>query len=120
MYEDRDVRRARSRAVRLRGIVRQLAGRHGDVVDLTLTRSEPGAAEDPGGGACELRYRVATMRYERRVVMTCIEASCLTYLASRAGVALLVLAEGDRARVDAALQDLALGLRLSLVEAPSK
>ena len=107
LYRDPEVRRARARALLLRGIVRHLSGAHGPVDGVVLSRGEGGA---------ELKYAIASVRLERRVELGDLEASCLTYLAARAGIAVLQATEDDRAKVDGALKRLAIGLRLSSVE----
>lgn len=108
LYEDPEVRRARSRAALVRGVVRQLSGVLGEVSALTLERSET---------RVDLRYRIDSVRLDRRVQLTPIEAACLVYLAARAGVRGLHANDADRATIDSALRRLAVGLRLSSVEA---
>ena len=110
LFADPEVRRARARAVRLRGIVRQLGGAQGKVCGVVLSRGE-------GERDCEIRYRVESVRLARRVALTPLEASCLAYLASRVGISGLDASPDDRARVDEALRKLAIGLHLSNVEA---
>jgi hypothetical protein len=107
LHERADVRRARARAAQLRGIVRQLAGTHGQIEELALVRCDL---------AFELRYRVRAVRMERRALLSETEASCVAYLATRAGVSCLHATDEDRARIDAALRRLATGLRLAAVE----
>ena len=106
-YRDPEVRRARARAALIRGIVRQLAGAQGSAEGVVLSRGE---------GASELRYAIPSVRLERRVQLGDLEASCVAYLAARAGVASLHVTDDDRAKVDGALRRLAIGLRLSSVE----
>jgi hypothetical protein len=106
-YRDPEVRRARSRAALIRGIVRQLSGAQGTVERVVLSRGE---------GGSELRYAIPCVRLERRVELGDLEASCVAYLATRAGVVGLHVTEDDRAKVDGALRRLAIGLRLSSVE----
>jgi hypothetical protein len=102
LFEDPDVRRARRRAGMLLGIVRQLAGAHGHVEGVAIAR---GAV-----GAWELRYRVPSMRVDRRTSLTELELACVRYLAGRAGVPGFHATEDDRAGIDAALKWLAAGL----------
>jgi hypothetical protein len=108
MYGDADVRKARARAALLRGIVRQLSGAHGDVTSLHMARGEE---------RCELSYAIESIKLDRKVSLTTLEASCLAYLATRAGIAGVAASEHDRAHVDGALKRLAIGLRLPGVEA---
>jgi hypothetical protein len=68
MYESADVKRARARASTIRSIVRQLVTASSNLEVLDLARGE---------GACVLRYRVRAMRYERKTVLTEVEASCV-------------------------------------------
>jgi hypothetical protein len=103
LFEDPEVRRARRRAGMLLGIVRQLAGTHGHVEGVAIA---PGAV-----GAWELRYRVPSMRVDRRTALTELELACVRYLAGRAGVPGFHATDDDRAAIDAALKWLAAGLR---------
>ena len=102
LFEDPDVRRARRRAGMLLGIVRQLAGAHGHVENVALARGSV--------GAWELRYRVPSMRVERRTLLTELELACVRYLAGRAGVPGFRATDDDRAGIEAALKWLAAGL----------
>ena len=106
-YSDPEVRRARARASLLRGIVRQLAGSQGEAKRIALVRGESGA---------QLSFAIAQVRLERKVTLSDLEASCVAYLASRAGVKELVASEEDRAKIDRALRRLATGLELGSVE----
>ena len=108
LFEDPEVRRAKRRAARLRGIVRQLTGAHGPVEDLVVEKRLEG---------CELRYRVPGLHIERRASLTLVELACVRYLAGRAGVCALHATEDDRVWIDAALRRLAAGLRLAEIEA---
>ena len=100
-FKDPAVRRARDRAALLRGMVRQLAGSHGDAVVVAFERS---------AGRCKLRYRVPAIRLERVVDLDAQEAACLSYLVSRSGSCVLAGSESeaaaDRAAVEAALRRL--------------
>ena len=104
LFEDPEVRRARRRAGMLRGVVRQLAGAHGHVEGLSVVHRPDG---------CELRYRVPSLRVERRATMTSLELACVRYLAARAGVHGLHASDEERAAIDGALRRLAAGLRLT-------
>jgi hypothetical protein len=117
LFEDPEVRRARRRAALLRGIVRQLTGVQGHVEELSVAHVHGGGHGAAGQGTCELRYRVPSLRVERRASMNDAELACVRYLAGRAGVAGLRATDEDRARIDAALRRLAEGLRLAAIEA---
>jgi hypothetical protein len=97
LFEDPDIRRARRRAARLRGIVRQLGGAYGKVESLRVVANK---------GGRELRYQVPRMRVDRCAVLTELEYSLVAYLAARSGVSGLSPGEEDRARIDAALRQL--------------
>jgi hypothetical protein len=108
MYGDPEVKRAKVRAAVIRGVVRQLAGSHGEAEEIALARH---------GELRVLRYRIARVKLDRRLELSEIEAACLVYLASRAGVRGMHPSPEDRAHVDAALRRLAGDLRLSAIEA---
>jgi hypothetical protein len=108
LFEDPEVRRARSRSSLLRGIVRQLAGVQGKVEALDVVR---------GSGACELRYRMPGLRMQRRAVLNEVEYACVAYLLGRSGFTGLQASDEDRGRIDGALHRLAAGLELSEIEA---
>jgi hypothetical protein len=98
LYGDPEVRRARARAAELRGLVRQLSGAHGPVEHVAFARGERG---------CELRFAIRSLHLERRVHLSDLEAACVAYLASRAGVGHLHATEDDRAKIDGALKRMA-------------
>jgi hypothetical protein len=108
LFEDPEVRRARTRSSVLRGIVRQLAGSLGHVEDLAVARSV---------GRCELRYRVPALRIDRRASLSELELACVRYLAGRAGVPGLHASPADRAEIEAALERLSAGLHLAQIDA---
>ncbi len=93
------VKRARTRASVLRGIVPQL----GRASAITLTCD--GEPRSPSGEPVfVLRYRIAEMRMSRVVELSPAELSALRMMAERAGVhALQPADDADRARIDAAL-----------------
>lgn len=107
LFENPDVRKARVRAALLRGIVRQLTGKSGKVESFGVVA---------GSGACEVRYSLPELRVERRAVLTDLEFACVAYLAGRAGVPDLRPTEDNRARIDAALRELAQGLQLDWLD----
>jgi hypothetical protein len=115
LFTDPEVRRAKARGGILRGVVRQLSGAQGQVDRVTFSRG-PGVSPD-GKVRCILRYRIARMKLERFVEMTELEAACVVYLASRAGLSGMHATEGDRALLDGALKRLANGLELAALEA---
>ncbi|WP_394828392.1 hypothetical protein [Pendulispora albinea] len=110
LFTDPDVRLARSRSATLRGVVRQLSGASGTPSRVEIVR---------GGGSgrtCVLRYRIPSMKLDRRLELSETEIACVVYLAGRAGHASLHASERDRALIDAALARLSLGLRLRGLE----
>jgi hypothetical protein len=106
-YGDPEVRRAKARAAVIVGVVRHLAGSHGEAEDVAFARH---------GESRVLRYRVARVHLDRRVELTEIEAACLVYLAARAGVRGMHPTAEDRAHLDGALRRLAGDLRLATLE----
>ena len=104
LFEDPALRRARTRAAMLRGIVRQLAGAYGAIDSLLVARRNTGF---------ELSYRVPGMKMQRRASLTDLELACVHYLAGRAGIAGIGASDEDRAAIDGALRRLAGGLRLA-------
>ena len=116
LYEQPEVRRARSRAALLRGIVRQLTGAQGKVEGLVV---EPQRQLHHDGAAVEIRFRVPGVRLERRARLSDVEHACVAYLATRAGIPGLPASDDDRARIDGALRRLAAGLRLATIEQAS-
>ena len=113
LFEDPEVRRARFRAVLLRGIVRQLTGAQGPVESIEVAPAARGADRDMR----ELRYRVPGLRIDRRALLTEAEYACVAYLAGRASVVGLSASEEDRARIDAALRRLSANLKLPGMDA---
>jgi hypothetical protein len=97
LFREPEVRRAKTRAAMIRGVVRQLAGAHGEPEGLAFAHH---------GEVCVLRYRVPAMRLERRVEITETERACLVFLASRAGVKHVHVSAEDRAHVEAVLKRL--------------
>jgi hypothetical protein len=103
-YKEPAVQRARTRAATIRGAVRQLASERRGATNVTLCRTEDGGAV--------LRYRIESMKLERTIELTPVEAACIAYLATKAGVPGLAATEEERALLDRSLQRLALGLEL--------
>jgi hypothetical protein len=103
LFEDPEVRRARTRAALLRGIVRHLAGAYGALDSLCVARHTTG---------CELSYRVPGMKMQRRASLSELELACVYYLAGRAGIAGIGASDEDRAAIDGALRRLGADLRI--------
>jgi len=97
LHREPEVRRAKARAAMIRGVVRQLAGAHGEIEGLAVVRH---------GEVIVLRYRVPQVHFERRVELSEIERACVVFLASRAGVRGLPETHEDRAYIDGALKRL--------------
>ena len=110
LHDDPEVRRARARATTIRGVVRQLTGPHHEVTEVALVRGLPSPPH------CELRFKISTMRYARRVLLSEAEAACVAWLASRAGFARLHPTHEDTLRVEDALRRLSAGLRIGEID----
>jgi hypothetical protein len=104
LFENPEVRRARGRAMLLRGIVRQIAGAQGEIASLHVARV---------AARIELSYRLPGMKMRRQALLNDLELACVRYLAERASVAGLFATAEDRAAIDAALIRLSVGLRLA-------
>jgi hypothetical protein len=104
LHKAPEMRRARSRAAVLRGIVKHL---------LSLQQGGTDAASaigmDRHGGRVKLSYKMPALRFERSAELTELEASCLLYLAERAGLCGLSPSQGERDGLHAALCRLAGG-----------
>ncbi len=98
-FRKESVKRARTRASVLRGIVPQLARASG------VTLACEGEPRSPAGEPVwVLRYAIPELRMSRVVELTPTELAALRMMAARAGVAVLAHAtDADRARIDAAL-----------------
>jgi hypothetical protein len=109
-FRDAGVKRAKTRAATLRGILPHLAR----ATTLSLT------SEQRGGDVIHvLRYKIAPMRLSRVVELTDAELATVRVAAERKGIVTLPATEGDRARVDAALAAL-LELGPELVESATR
>lgn len=97
LFTDPKATRARRRASKLRGIIRQLLGDRSPRAELTGEQ----LLED---GQVLIRYQVKKIGYSRTVALSAIEASVLKYALHRAEGA--PLDPADRERVEAALQGL--------------
>jgi hypothetical protein len=98
LYENPDVRWARARSSLLRGLARQLAGSHGPLEDLAIERAS---------AVVHVRYRVASVRMDRKSDLSEVEAACVLHLAARGGAPRFAPSAEDRARLNVALQRLA-------------
>ena len=92
------VRRARTRASALRGIVPQLA--RAQCITLTCDGEPRSPAGEP---VWVLRYAIPELRMSRVVELSPTELAALRMMATRAGVHALAADDADRARIDAAL-----------------
>jgi hypothetical protein len=106
LFKSAEVRRARSRAALVRGIVQHLA----------LARRDGGAGApsvtlERGAGRVAVRYAVPSLRFERRTELSELEASCLLYLAEKAALPGLAPSASEHASLRSTL------LRLSGGEA---
>src|SRR5580704_5304632 len=97
LHREPEVRRARSRAAMIRGLVRQLAGERGEPEGIAFVRQGDGSL---------LRFRIPSVSFERRVELSEIERACLVFLAARAGVRGVHVTQEERAHIDAALKRL--------------
>jgi hypothetical protein len=98
LYENPAVRQARARSSLLRGLARQLAGSLGPLEGLAIDRSSLGV---------HVRYRVATVRMDRRSELSELEAACVLHLAERGGAPGFAPSAEDRTRLNVALRRLA-------------
>ncbi len=107
LFANPGVRRAKSRAATLRGIVKHL----GRACALTLERNEAdGSAGRDATGQIDfvLRYEIPVMRLTRVVELSRVELAALRLLAMRAGAPALGADDDDRALVATALARLLL------------
>jgi hypothetical protein len=97
-FRQGSVKRARTRASVLRGIIPQLARATG------ITVTCDGEPRSPSGEPVfVLRYRIAEMRMSRVVELSPTELSALRMMATRANIAALRAEDHDRALIDRAL-----------------
>ena len=107
LFKTAEVRRARTRALVVRGIVQHLTllAREGSDVANALTVERRGARVG-------FRYRVAALHFERRTELSTLESACVLYLAEKGGVSGLAPTEGEKEAIRTALR------RLSLMHNP--
>lgn len=98
LFQSPAAQRARKRAKRLRGIIRQLLGHGREPADIVGEL----VLDD---GRVLLRYTVRNLAYQRTTSLSPLEASVLRYALHRAGAA--PLKDEDKHRVEAALARLA-------------
>jgi hypothetical protein len=101
LFESAAAKRARRRAARVRGVIRQLLGDG-------RPRGEIVGEQVLDDGQVLLRYSVAELGFSRTVALSAIEAATLRYALHRAGRGRL--SEQDRQRVETALKRLSDGL----------
>ena len=82
LFKAPEVRRARSRAALVRGIVQHLLMLAKDGADVARA-----LVFERRAGRVGFRYSVPSMRFDRRTELSELEASCLLYLAERSGIA---------------------------------
>lgn len=104
LFKAPEVRRARSRAQVVRGIVQHLSMLHRDGADLSSSVSVERSA-----GRVGFRYRVPALRFERRAELSELETSCVLYLAERASVPGLAPTPAEREGLHGALRRLSGG-----------
>ncbi len=103
LFEDAVARRARRRATRVRGIIRQL-------VEKGPERAEITGEQELADGRLLIRYKVQRLALARTTALSPLEAATLHYALHRAGVG-PVSAE-ERRLVEGALERLGAGLDL--------
>ncbi len=102
LWKAPELRRARSRASLVRAIVHHLALLPKDAV-------EKGVSFERRAGRVGLKYTVPSLRFERRTELSELEASCVFYLAERAGLPGLSTTPADWDALKGALGRLAGG-----------
>ncbi|MGO8992469.1 MAG: hypothetical protein ACLQVI_04020 [Polyangiaceae bacterium] len=104
LFKAPELRRARSRASVVRGIVQHLSMLQRDGEDVAST-----FVFERRAGRVGFRYMVPSLRFERRTELSELEASCVFYLAERAGVPGLAPTGAERDMLHGALLRLAGG-----------
>jgi hypothetical protein len=103
LFEQPSLKRARKRAKRTRGLIRQLLGRGRERAEIV--------AEHVLDDRVLLRFEVPTLKYQRTTSLPLLEAALVHYALHQArGDDLL---DDDRQRVELALRDLGKGFDLS-------
>jgi hypothetical protein len=101
LFKAPEVRRARSRASVVRGIVQHLSMLHRDGEDVASAVSV-----ERNAGRVGFRYCVPALRFERRAELSELETSCVLYLAERASVPGLAPTQAEREGLHGALRRL--------------
>ena len=104
LFKAPEVRRARSRAAVVRGIVQHLAMLHRDGADVSAAVSL-----ERNAGRVGFRYRVPSLRFERHTELSELETSCVMYLAERASLPGLAPTAVERDGLHGALRRLSGG-----------
>ncbi len=104
LFKAPELRRARSRASLVRGIVQHLSMLQKDGVEIASQ-----VAFERHAGRVGFRYSVPSLRFERHVELSDLEASCVLYLAERAGIEGLAPTATEREGLRAALLGLSGG-----------
>jgi hypothetical protein len=81
LFKAPELRRAKSRAALVRGIVQHLTMLDRDGEDVSAATTF-----DRRAGRVSLRYAVKSLRFERTTELSELEATCVLYLAERAGL----------------------------------
>jgi len=103
LFKAPELRRARSRASLVRGVVKHLGMLAGE------DAGQPLLAMERHPGRVVLRYSVPSLCFERRTDVSELEASCVLYLAERAGLPGLAPSAAERDALHVALVRLAGG-----------
>jgi hypothetical protein len=103
LFEQPALKRARKRAKRTRGLIRQLLGRGREQAEIV--------AEHVLEDRVLLRFEVPTIKYERTTALPLLEASLVHYALHKARGD--ELSDEHRARVETALRGLGQGFRVS-------
>jgi len=101
LFKTTEVRRARTRAAVVRGIVQHLALLHREGGDVAVS-----VGLDRHDGRVGFRYRVPALCFERKTDLTELETSCVLYLAERAGLPGLAPSSSEKEGLHGALRRL--------------
>jgi hypothetical protein len=104
LFKTPEVRRARSRAQVVRGIVQHLTLLSREGADVAAS-----VALDRRAGRVGFHYRVPALCFERRTELSEIETSCVLFLAERGGLPGLAPTSTERDGLHAALRRLSGG-----------
>lgn len=106
LFEQPALKRARKRAKRTRGLIRQLLGRGRERAEIV--------AEHVLDDRVLLRFEIPSIKYQRTTALPLLEAALVHYALHQARGD--ELSDEDRLRVEAALRDLGQGFRVSKQE----